>query len=92
MGGRRRFDHLALEVSLAAGRAVPRYALWLALHESGADPERLTRTETVAFCDAGLPGFLAAHGLSLRHSALRRLRNAVRRFDPSVPTPEERLA
>jgi hypothetical protein len=90
--GRRRFDHLFTELSVAAGVRVPRYALWLALHEAAIDPEALSREGALAFCDGPLPGFLRAHGLSLGPRRARELRRAVARFDPRHPTPYERFA
>lgn len=90
--GRRRFDHLIVELSVAAGRRLPRYALWLALHEAGWNPERLSRDGALAFCDGPLEPFLARRGLRLTRRAARRLRRAVARFDPRVLRPEERFA
>jgi hypothetical protein len=89
---RRRFDHMNAEISVAAGYAVPRYALWLRLHELGWDPETLTRSQALAFCDGPLAAFLADHGVSLARRARQRLRREIRRFEPAVPTPYERLA
>lgn len=89
---RRRFDHLHTELSVAVGVALPRYPLWLWLHERGCDPEWLTRADVLAFCDGGLADFLRSRGVFLparRRSALRR---RLARFDPLQPTPEERLA
>jgi hypothetical protein len=90
--GRRRFEHLVVELSLALGQAVPRFRLWQALHDAGCDPERLEREQAVAFCDARLAGFLAGLGRSLEAGAARRLRRRVARFDPRYPTPEEVFA
>jgi hypothetical protein len=89
---RRGFDHLAAELSVAAGRLVPRYALWLRLRELGLDPERLTREQALAFCRAGLRGFLRGQQLRLSERALRRVERAVARFDPRRPSPLEGLA
>ena len=47
--GRRRFDHLHSELSVAVGRLVSRYALWLQLRELGWDPEGLSRSQAVVF-------------------------------------------
>jgi hypothetical protein len=71
---------------------VPRWALWTALREAGCDPERLGRDELLAFCDAGLPGFVAGLGLALEPRAERRLRRRLARFDPRYPAPEEVFA
>lgn len=89
---RRRFDHLVVELSVAVGCALPRYALWLYMCECGLNPEDLTREQAIAFCDAHVTGFLAERGLSLPIRARRRLLRAIERFDPSVLTPYERFA
>lgn len=90
--GRRRFDHLFAEISVAAGVRVPRYALWLALHEAALDPEALSRDAALTFCDGPLGAFLRAHGLALAPHRARELRRTVARFDPRHPTPYERFA
>lgn len=90
--GRRRFDHLFVEVSLAVDALVPRYALWLHLHELGWDPDALTRDQAAAFCDGPLRGFLAERGFRLSQRAARRLRRSVERYDPRVRAPEEHFA
>jgi hypothetical protein len=84
---RRRFDHLVMEISLAVGRPIPRYPLWLRFHEHGCDPELLTDAIAIAFCDGPLSGFLAENGFTLSKRRLRRLRRAVARFDPDLPRP-----
>lgn len=89
---RRRFDHLVMELSLALDRPIPRYPLWLYLHEVGYDPELLTRREAVEFCERYLDFFLARHGAALAPRRARRLLRQVERFDPTFPTPEERFA
>ena len=86
---RRGFDHLFAEISVGVGRLAPRYALWLRLRELGIDPERLTRTQGVAFCRAHLARFLREHGMALPPRSLRRVERAVARFDPAAPTPAE---
>jgi hypothetical protein len=90
--GRRRFNHLILEISLAAEQRISRYGLWLQLHELGWNPEALSRQAALSFCDGPLATFLANRGINLRPRAARRLRRAVARFDPSVLTPDERMA
>ena len=90
--GRRRFDHLFVEICLLAGRPLSRYRLWLRLHETGANPESLTRRRAEAFCGDALEHFLSEEGVTLSDRERRRLRRAVRRFDPGVATPEELLA
>ena len=88
---RRRFDHLMLELSLALDRYMPRYPVWLAFKETGADPDLLTRDEVLAFCDGPLDELLAHSGYALSPRAGRRLRRAVARFDPNVLTPYEHM-
>jgi len=73
------------------GRALPRYPLWLRLHEAGFDPERISRDELVAFSGPPLEHFLAEQGLVLSQREQRRLERSLLRFDPSLPTPEEHL-
>ena len=89
---RRRFDHLAVELSVAAREPIPRYALWLGLQEHGLDPHELGRDALLAFLDGPLSGFLVEHQLAVPRRALRRLRRRVARFDPAYPTPEEVFA
>jgi hypothetical protein len=89
---RSRFDHLAAEVSVAVGTRIPRYPLWLRLHELGADPEALTRQAALAFCEGPLVRFLVDHGLWLTPRAQRRLLKSVARFDPLRLSPADRLA
>jgi hypothetical protein len=90
--GRRRFDNLHTELSVALGVAIPRFGLWMELHECNMDPERLTQEEAMAFCDGPLESYLHRRGLSLRRRALRRLCRKVRKYDPSIATPYERFA
>lgn len=90
--GRRRFDHFFAELSVAAGRRLPRLALWLALHDGGVDPESLSRDQTLAYCRDGLGAFLARQGLALAPRAQRRLEREMGRYDPARPTPYERFA
>ncbi len=90
--GRRRFDHLYVELCLRAGRRLPRLELWLAAHEAGADPDQWTRDEALAFCRARLRPFLRERGIRLSGWSLRRAERAVARFDPASKTPEEWMA
>ena len=85
---RRRFDHLVRELSHELDEAVPRFALWLRIHEQGFDPENLTRDEAVSLCGDFLKRFLREHGCRLGILARRRLRRSVARFEPPVATPE----
>jgi hypothetical protein len=89
---RRGFDHLFAELSVAAGRIVPRYALWLRIGEQGFDPALLSRDDVLAFSRDQLPGFLAEHDIALQPRSARRLARRLRGFDPMRPTPEEHLA
>ena len=79
---RRRFEHLFAELSVSCRQVVPRYRLWLALREDGADPELLCLDDAVRFCDIGLEPFLAHNGLSLSRWRRRRLRRSILAFDP----------
>lgn len=89
---RSRFDHLAAEVSVAVGARIPRYPLWLRLHELGADPETLSREDAIDFCEGALVHFLVDHGYWLSPRARRRLVKIVARFDPQQGSPADRLA
>jgi hypothetical protein len=89
---RRRFDHLAVELSVEVGRAVPRWALWTALRDHGHDPEELSADAAVSFCDGALQGFLHTQGMTLQPRRARRLRRRVARYDPRHPAPEEIFA
>jgi hypothetical protein len=89
---RRGFDHLVEELSVAAGRLIPRYPLWLRLRTLGFDPERLDRAAATVFCGAPLEIFLAEYGVRLPARRLLRVRRNVQRFDPSFPTPYERMS
>ena len=77
---------------MAVGQEIPRYRLWLRLHEHGCDPETLTARMAVAFCDGPLAGFLAEQGLKIRWMARRQLREAVAYFDPTPQRPEDSFA
>ena len=90
--GRRRFDNLHTELSVALGVAIPRFGLWMELHDCNMEPERLTQHEAMAFCNGPLESYLHRCGLSLRPRALRRLCRKVRKYDPSIATPYERFA
>ena len=83
MVGRRRFEHLVVELSVAVGRLIPRYALWLTLGELGWNPEALSREAVMSFCDEHLEQFLNDHSMSLAPRKARRLRRCLERFDPA---------
>lgn len=89
---RRRFEHLFAELSVACGRIVPRFRLWLCLHERDASPDSLSLRDVLDFCDDGVEPFLAAEGLSLSRWRLRKLRRAIFGFDPELTSPDEILA
>lgn len=84
---RRRFEHLVLELSVAVGRQIPRYALWLRLGELGWNPEALSRRAVMRFCDEHLLQFLEECGATLTARKARRLRRKLERFDPRHPGP-----
>jgi len=86
---RRRFDHLHVELSVAVGQLVPRYALWLYLQERGWDPDRLSRSAAISFSREHIHDFLSDCELTLGERAARRLTRALERFDPRYPTPDE---
>lgn len=88
---RARFDHLAAEISLAVGALVPRWPLWLRLHDLGQDPEQLSADAALAFCGGPARRFLEEQGFRLSWRARRRLLRSVARFDPARPTPEQIL-
>ncbi len=90
--GRRYFDWIHVEISLALDRQISRYALWIAIWERGGDPDRLSHDEARGFVESGLTPFLTAQGALLSRRARRRLEGRILRFDPRFPTPEERLA
>jgi hypothetical protein len=90
--GRRRFEHLYAEASVAAGRLLPRFELWMACHELGGDPEALSREDALELCRRALPPLLARLGVALPPRAAQRLERSVARFDPRHPTPYERFA
>ena len=88
---RRLFDHLHAEISVHVGTRIPRYALWLRLHDLGHDPEALKPPEATAFCREDLGAFLAQRGLDLDGRVLHHLHRTVSRFDPEQLTPYEHM-
>jgi hypothetical protein len=62
------------------------------MHESGFNPEALSKEQALAFCEAPVTAFLGEHGLSLGLRARRRLLREIQRYDPSVLSPFERFA
>jgi hypothetical protein len=90
--GRRRFDHFFAELCVAVSRLLPRYELWLALHDEGLDPERVGGEGLLSFLGEPLDAFLAEQDLELPQRARRRLARTIAAFDPSVRTPDEQIA
>lgn len=86
---RKLFNHLFIELSVSIGKRVPRYALWLELHDLGWDPESLQVTEALAFCDGPMEAFLTNRGMRISRRAHKRLRKDLANFDPSRPLPQE---
>ena len=84
---RKRFNQLVAELSGLLGRALPRYGLWLRLHELGYDPEALSQRECLRFCERDLESFLGEQGLALSTRAQRRLRRALGGDVPFPPSP-----
>ncbi|MFK7898845.1 MAG: hypothetical protein AB8G23_23650 [Myxococcota bacterium] len=88
---KRYFEHVHSEISLALGRRVSRYDLWLAIWSTGEDPDDLNRKQVQTFIDDELDRFLTEEGARLAGRARRRLEKTLLRFDPRHPTPEEWL-
>ncbi len=86
---RKLFNHLFVELSVSIGKRVPRYALWLELHDLGWNPEALRVSEALAFCDGPMETFLSERGLKISPRARKRLRKELARFDPTRPHPQE---
>ncbi len=86
---RKLFNHLFVELSVSIGKRVPRYALWLELHDLGWNPESLHVVEALAFCDGPMEGFLADRGMKISQRARNRLRRELAKFDPTRPLPQE---
>jgi len=86
---RRGFDRLVVELSVEIGEAVPRFPLWIFVHQEGHDPERLGRREILALLRGPLQRFLRRCGLALPPRGEIRLRRRLGRFDPRHPAPEE---
>ena len=90
--GRRVFNRLVVEISLAVGHCVSRYALWVYLREHGIDPEQMTKHDTERFCGAPLRRYLVAQGLRLEPGELRRLEQQIGAINPYRPDPYDPLA
>lgn len=89
---RRYFEHLYNEISVAVGRRISSYALWLLVWESGGDPDQLSPEHARVFVENHLPSLLAEEGCPLEGRARKRLEKRLLRFDPRHPTPAEWLA
>ena len=89
---KRYFDHLYNELSVAVGRRVSRYALWLTIWEAGGDPDALTRDDVRRLLDRHLEALLREEGTRLSAWKRRGLARRILQFDPHHPTPEEWLA
>lgn len=87
----RAFDHLYTEICVAVGARISRYALWLLVWESGADPDDLKQDEAGNLVELHLPTLLREEGFELAARARKRLARKVQRFDSRYPTPEEWL-
>ena len=89
---RRRFDHFHAEFSVRVGNLLPRYPLWLSIHELGFDPDTASAHDLVDFLDFSAPSFLWDHlGLRLSERQWRRMRRATLRFDPERRQPDDVL-
>lgn len=86
---KRYFEHVYSEISVAAGRRVSRYDLWLAIWSAGEDPDDLNQKQVRCFLDSELDDFLREEGLALAPRARKRLEKRLLRFNPDYPTPEE---
>jgi hypothetical protein len=81
-----------VELSRAVEQTIPRYRLWLRLHDFGWDPEDLKLEQAVAFCKGPMKLFLTESGLEMSARANRHMRKEVGRFDPDILTPYDRMA
>ena len=89
--GRRIFNRMVIEISLAVGHCVSRHALWVLMHERKVDPEQMGSEEVAAFCGLPLRRFLASQGLRLSPLDLQRLERQLRGINPYRPDPYDRL-
>lgn len=88
---RRYFEFIHAETCLALKRRIPRYDLWLAVWDSGGDPDDLSPEQARLFVARGLRPLIAEESAPLTPRARRRLERRILRFDPRFPTPEELL-
>lgn len=89
--GRRVFNRLVIEISLAVRHCVSRYALWVYLHELDVDPEQMTAKDAAEFCGIRLRRYLATQGIRLEPSELLRLERQIRGINPYRPDPYDRI-
>ena len=89
--GRRVFNQLVVEISLIVRHCVSRRALWTYLHEIGVDPEQMDTKDAAGFCGLPLRRFLAAQGIRLEPSQLRKLELQLRGINPYRPDPYDRF-
>src|SRR5262245_61869387 len=89
--GRRIFNRMVIEISLAVGHCVRRHALWRLMHERRVDPEQMAGEEVAAFCGLPLRRFLASQGLHLGAAELQRLEQQLLEINPYRPDPYDRI-
>ena len=85
----RYFEFLYSEISLALERRISRYDLWLAVWDSGGDPDELSHDQVRLFLETALDTVLREEGSTISPRVRRRLERRILAFDPSYPTPEE---
>jgi hypothetical protein len=89
--GRRVFNRLVIEISLAVGHFISRYALWMYVHELDLDPEEMTAQDAAALCGVPLRRFLATQAIRLEPGELRRLESRIRKINPYRADPYDRV-
>jgi len=89
--GRRVFNQLVVEISLAVGHFISRYALWVYVHELDLDPEQMTARDAADLCGVRLRRFLAAQGIRLEPGELQKLERRIRGINPYRPDPYDRV-
>jgi hypothetical protein len=89
--GRRVFNRLVIEISLAVGHCISRYALWMYVHELDLDPEEMTAQDAAGLCGLPLRRFLAAQAIRLEPGELRRLESRIRKINPYRADPYDRV-
>jgi hypothetical protein len=89
--GRRVFNRLVIEISLAVGHCISRYALWMYVHELDLDPEEMTAEDAAGLCGVPLRRFLASQAIRLDPVQLRRLEGRIRRINPYRADPYDRV-